>query len=104
MTKEIARQLINCMLDPDANISPHIPPSMAESAGIKISYDNSLRKEARSISFEGEASFKHAEQLAQGFSKSDKITPSAGKEALQYFDSYISSSPDNSYNAGVKAP
>jgi hypothetical protein len=103
-SKNTIRALANCLLTKELNISQHIPTSIVESSNLKVSYDEPLRKIASSISFEGEASLKNAQQLAKGFYGDVKSTPTANKEALQQFDSCIQSYPDNSYNAGVKTP
>lgn len=103
MTKSIIRELANCLLTKE-NISPHIPPSIVESSGLKVPYDNPLRDVASSISFEGVATLDKTQQLAKGFSKCDENAPTACKEALQHLDLCIKSAPDDSYNAGVKTP
>ncbi len=103
-SKNTIRDLVNCLLTQDSKISPHTPPSIVESSGLKVPYDDPLRKVARSIPFEGEASLKNAQQLSKGFLRYDKSTPTAGREALQYLDSFLKSDSDNSYNAGVKTP
>ena len=95
-SKNTIMELANCLLTKESNISPHIPPCIVENSGLKVPYDDPLRKVASSISFEGEASLKNAQQLAKGFHGNDKSTPTACKDALQQFD--------NSYNAGVKTP
>ena len=103
-SKNTIRMLADCLLTEESKISPHIPPSIVESSGLKVTYDDPLRKAASSFPFEGEPSLKNAEQLAKGFYGYDKSTPTAGNEALLHFDSCIKSEPDNSYNAGVQTP
>lgn len=59
-SKSTIRELANCLLTKESNVSRHIPTSLVESSGLKVPYGDPLRKVASSISFEGEASLKNA--------------------------------------------
>jgi hypothetical protein len=109
MTEKIPNKIIPLVrepiLDPNSDISPHIPSILLESSKLPVT-KNLLREEARCIPFEGKPSLEHASDLAKGFS-GHQFAPKACEEASKALNS-SKSGPDNdnlySDRAGVHTP